>query len=108
MTEHEQTGRVRFDSWPAGHRFRVTRAGASVVGLRPTGPASWAPVTIPLEIGTVLTCAGRGWTIGDGALIVKWRDARGQPICVDAEFKPSVGGLAMSVPDSSYVEPTDI
>lgn len=87
-----------------GRRFRVIKAGGQLHGLKPTAPYCQTGWAKPVEVGTVLTCAGRLWTQGDGVPVIKWKDANGCWIANDCEFEPSRGSMWHRVPDLSFFE----
>lgn len=85
-----------------GRKFRVTRPGAHIDGLRPVSPWTQQPFRLDLKVGTVLTCDGISKTHGDGYPMVKWLDANGEWICNDAIFHPS---NTMGHPGHGFMEP---
>lgn len=87
-----------------GQKWRVISEGASLWGMQPDGPYAQRGWGMALPVGTILTCGGVHWTHGDGVPIVKWRDAEGNWLANDCEFKPSVGGMWSSAPQDGYLE----
>lgn len=93
------------DSYPAGSRWRVIKEGAYIDGMVPAGRSVQTGFRLDLEVGTILTSAGRSMTMGDGVPALKWREADNAWICNDALFHPHVGGIWDGyLPDPSYVE----
>lgn len=86
-----------------GRKFRVIKAGAKLQGMQPVrgGQQGWAQ---SLAVGTILTCAGKSMTFGDGVPIVKWTDENGKFLANDCEFKPSLGGMWSSYPNPEFLE----
>lgn len=93
-------------TYPKGSRWRVTKPGARIIGMKPDGPNCFTGYRLDLAVGTVLTSRGRSMTFGDGVYALKWGDATNQWICNDAIFEPNVGGMwGGQLPDPAYVEP---
>jgi hypothetical protein len=87
-----------------GQRYRVTKSGAALSGMKPIAPYAQQGWAQRLGIGDVITCAGVSMTFGDGVPVVKWRGANNEWLANDCEFKPSAGGMWNQVPDASYLE----
>lgn len=87
-----------------GQKWRVVRAGARVSGMKPIAPYAQQGWGADLPVGTVLTCAGRSMTFGDGAPVIKWQDANGKWLANDCTFSPSEGGMWGSAPADGYLQ----
>lgn len=87
-----------------GQKWRVTRDGASLSGMKPTGPYAQQGWSMPLPVGTILTCAGRKMTFGDGVPVIKWTDAEGEWLANDCTLSPSTGGIWSSAPADGFLE----
>lgn len=88
-----------------GTKWRVTRPGATLHGMKPAGPYAQQGWREVLEVGTILTVNRTSMSFGDGVPIVKWLDAGGKWIANDCEFSPSTGGMWHQVPDLRYLTP---
>lgn len=91
-----------------GKRYRVIKNGARITGMVSLGYGAFTGFSCKLPIGTIITCSGSSMSFGDGVPLVKWTDEKGNFICNDAEFSPSVGGMWNRQPDSSYLEVCDL
>ena len=87
-----------------GRKFVVVREGAAIIGLQSIAPGVWQPCRRELAVGDMLTCDGASQTLGDGVPVVKWLGPNGEYICEDAEFKPSIGDMWNSLPNSEYIQ----
>lgn len=89
-----------------GQRYRVVKAGASLSGMKPIAPNCQQGWSMPLNVGDVITCTGKGMTFGDGVPALKWADENGQRLANDCLFRPAQGGMwGGQVPAEGYLEP---
>lgn len=87
-----------------GRKFKVTRAGCELSGMKPDGPYSWRGYKRPLEVGEVITCAGFGAGFGgDPGYGVEFYEA-GVGTC---EFRPSTGSMWTYRPQPGCLEPIE-
>lgn len=87
-----------------GQRWRVIKAGASLWGWKPCGPGARQGWRQELAVDTVITCAGRSMSSGDGVPLIKWTDENGNHLAGDCEFRPETGGMWASAPADGYLE----
>jgi hypothetical protein len=107
------------DPYIKGRRFRVTHTGATLraMQLLRTGSSSdsYVDVVIPLSVGDVIVCDGRGDSWGsDPAFVVLWQDpdpARRSAGLYERlmfiEFHPASGHWMVPLPDPRYIEAID-
>jgi hypothetical protein len=103
MTDTATKPALTYPDFEHGRKFRVIKEGAGLTGMKPItgGYQGWG---MKIAVGTVLTCAGRAWTFGDGVPVIKWLDENGKFIAADCEFVPSTGGMWSRCPDVAYLE----
>ncbi|MGO4676604.1 hypothetical protein AB4Z40_27245 [Bosea sp. 2YAB26] len=93
---------MRRSEFKHGQKWRVVHNGFRLYGMRLSGPNCYQSWSMVLPVGTVLTCAGIGASLGGDVPMIKWLGEHGEALN-GCGFK-TTGSIWSNVPVEDFLE----